>query len=318
METVAATESFAPKRDFAKGMELEFKEYEPIQRVCIALLGRGVRRAAKGDHGAAIADFERAANVARHASQEDLLLSEYLTSVCIEHWWRAAVIATKAKPAMGQELAKLAAELPTVEARKGVGSDLALIRATIERIRKKEVTYSKVAGFTEAAMVEGKNMDEMLEANLDEAEQIAVAYAVGIYEAWPRRQAVMQMLHDAQHQASGEAADKTVLHAFESLAMSFSMPLKNSEAMAQAEIECFRIAVAAKTIKAQSGAWPKLAAAAMAAGCGEVDPFSGNPYVLKADGDVVTVYSVGPDGNDDKGKPHGPGETQGTDVTVSL
>jgi hypothetical protein len=167
-------------------------------------------------------------------------------------------------------------------------------------------------------MVEGKSMDEMLEADLDEAERIAVGYAVAIYEAWPKRQAVLQMLHDAQHQASGETPEKTVLHAFESLAMTFSLPLKNMEALAQAETECFRIAVAAKLLKSQTGAWPKLADAAKAAGCGDTDPFSGNPYVLKDEGDKVTVYSVGLDGNDDKGKPYKPGEMQGTDVSVTL
>jgi len=318
MEAVTAMKSFAPKRDFSKGMEIEFTEYEPMQRVCIALLARAVRKAAKGDAEAAKVDFERAGNVARHASQEDLLLSEFLTTLCIDHWWKAAVLATRATPAMGPDLAELAKDLPAVEARKGVGTDLALIRATIDRIRKKEVTYSKVAGFDSPAMVEGKNMDEMLEASLDEAEEIAAAYAVAIFEAWPKRQAVMQMVHDAQHQASGEDADKTVMHAFESLAMTFSLPLKNSEALAQAELECFRIAVAAKAIKARSGSWPKIDAAAKEAGCGTTDPFSGNPYVLKADGDALTVYSVGLDGNDDKGKPYKPGEMQGTDVSVKL
>lgn len=318
MEAVAAMETFAPVRDFSKGMELEFTEYEPMQRVCIALLARGVRKAAKGDTTGAKADFERAGTVVRHASQEDLLLSEFLTTMCIDHWWKAAVHATKANAKMGPVLAELAAALPAVEARKGVGTDLALIRTTIDRIRKKEVTYSKVAGLESAALVDGKNMDEMLLAGIDEAEKIAAAYAVAIYEAWPKRQAVLQMVHDAQHQASGEEAAKTVMHAFESLAMTFSLPLKNSEALAQAEIECFRIAVAAKTLKSQSGSWPKLPDAAKAAGCGEIDPFSGNPYVLKGDGNTVTVYSVGLDGNDDKGKPYKPGEMKGTDVSVTL
>ncbi len=318
MEAVTAMESFAPNRDFTKGMEIKFTEYQPMQRVCIALLARGVRSASQGDVAATRADFERAGAVAAHASQEDLLLSEFLTTICIDHWWKAAVLATRAKPEIGPVLAELAAQLPAVEARKGVGTDLALIRATIERIRNKEVTYSRLAGDSSPAIVDGKSMDEMLEANLDEAEQIAAAYAVAIYEAWPRRQAVLQMVHDTQHQASGEEADETVKHAFEALAMTFSLSLKNSEALAQAEIECFRIAVAAKTIKSNTGAWPKAADAAKAAGCGVTDPFSGNPYRLKGEGDKVTVYSVGLDGVDDKGKPYKPGEMKGTDVSVSL
>jgi len=318
MEGVTKMDVFAPKRDFSKGMEINFVEYEPMQRVCVALLARAVRAADKGDVEAARADFERAGAVARHASQEDLLLSEFLTTICIDHWWKAAVLATRAKPEMGPELAALAANLPVVEARKGVSTDLALIRATIDRIRKKEVTYSKVAGLKSAALVDGKNMDEMLEANLDEAEKIAAAYAVAIYEAWPKRQDVLQMVHDAQHQSTEEDADKTVMHAFESLSMTFTLPLKNSEALSQAELECFRIAVAAKAIKAKTGTWPKLADAVALAGCGDIDPFSGNPYVLVGNGDSVKVYSVGLDGNDDKGKPYRPGEMKGTDVTVEL
>lgn len=318
MEVVTALKTFAPERDFTLGMEINAKEYEPMQRVCIALLARAVRRTENKDSVGAISDFERAGAVIRHASQDDLLLSEFLMALCIDQWWKAAVIATKSDPEMGSKLAGLAAELPAVEAQKGVGTDLALIRATIERIRTKKVTYSKVAGFDAPTMVEGKNMDEMLFAGLDEAEKIAAAYAVAIYEAWPDRKAVLQMVHDAQHAASDEDPDRTVMHAFESLAMTFSLPLKNSEALAQAELETFRIAVAVRALKAKTGALPTLADVAKAAGCGEIDPFSGSPYKLVGDGDKVTVYSVGLDGADNKGKPYKPGEMKGTDITVTL
>jgi hypothetical protein len=212
----------------------------------------------------------------------------------------------------------LSASLPAVEARKGVGTDLAFIRTTIDRIRKKEVTYSKVAGFTEPVIVDGKNMDELLTARLDEAEAIAAAYAVNAYESWPDRKKMLEMVHSAEHLAQNEAPEDTAIHAFEALAMSFSAPLKNGEALSQAEIECFRIAAAAIDIKNESGSWPSLEDSAKRAGTGVTDPFSGNPYLFKTEGGKVSVYSVGLDGNDDKGKPYRPGESKGTDIVVSF
>jgi hypothetical protein len=299
-------------------MEMDYTEYEPMQRGAIAFLARAVRKAEKGDLAGSEADFKRAAKVAYHASQEDLVMSEFLTTVITDHWWRAAVKASAAKPEFKAALAAVSMTLPAVEAKKGVGTDLPIILATIQRIRDKKVTYSKVAGFGEPVIIDGKNMDDILSKRLDEAEAIAAAYAVKAYDNWDDRKKMLQMIHDAEHMAQNEGPEDTAIHAFEALAMSFSLPLKNGEALSQAELECFRIAAAAADMKKATGAWPDLDAAAKRAGTGTTDPFSGNKYQFKTNGDKVTVYSVGLDGNDDKGKPYKPGEMKGTDIVVTF
>ena len=210
------------------------------------------------------------------------------------------------------------AELPSVDARKGVGTDFVLIKSTIDRIRNGEVTYSEVAGYDSPAMVDGKPMDDILKANIDIAERHALQFVVRAYESWGDRGKVLQLLHDAEHAAQEETGENTVVHAFEALAMTFTAPLKNGEALTQAELETLRIAIAAADIKKRTGNAPSLSEAAKAAGVGEIDPFTGNPYVLKDGAEGITVYSVGLDLEDNGGKAYAPGEAQGTDISVTL
>ena len=215
-------------------------------------------------------------------------------------------------------IAKLVAELPSVNAKAGVGTDFALIKATIDRIRTGKTTYSKIAGYDEPILVDGKSMDDMLSKDLDLAEKYALSFVVRAYEKWEDRKAVMEMLHAAEHASQNEAPETTALHAFEALAMSFTAPLKNGEALTKAQLDCLRIAIAASNMKKASGKAPTLAEAAKAAGVGETDPFSGNPYILKDSAKGVTVYSVGLDQEDGGGKPYVPGEFKGTDIAVTL
>ncbi|MDQ2987231.1 MAG: hypothetical protein M3R13_11045 [Armatimonadota bacterium] len=317
IEAAAAAASFAPQRDFALGMQVVYTEYEPMQRACIALVARGLRKAEKRDAAKAAADFEKAAAIISQAASEDLSMSEYLTTVLTDHWWRGAIGALETDRSMGGTLAAIAAEIPRVEAKKGVGTDLALIRATIARIKSGTVTYSKVAGLSSPAMIDGKSMDDILMENIDKAEDYATAFVVAAYENWADRTKVMGLLHQAEHASTEESPQTTALHAFEALAMAFTSPLKNGEALSRAEIDCLRIAVAAREL-ADSGKTPTLTEAAKIAGVDETDPFGDKPYVLKTTGGKVVVYSVGLDGEDNNGKPYVPGEMKGTDIVVSL
>lgn len=318
MDEAVSKASFAPKRDFALGMQIDYKEYDPMQKTCIAYSARAVRNTRKGSLPAALQDFRKAAVVAKHASSEDVAMSEYLTTVCLDHWSRGATRAAEASEAIRSSLVQLIAELPTVDARKGVGTDFVLIKSTIDRIRSGEVTYSEVAGYETPAMVDGKPMDDILMANIDMAERHALQFVIRAYEAWNDRAKVLELLHAAEHAAQEELPQDTVVHAFEALAMTFTAPLKNGEALTVAELETLQIAIAASEIKRRTGTAPSLSEAAKAAGVGEIDPFSGNPYVLKDGAAGITVYSVGLDFEDNGGKPYSPGEAQGTDIAVTL
>lgn len=318
MDAAVSKATFAPKRDYGLGMQVDYKEYDPMQKVCIAYSARAVRNARKGDIAVALADFRKAAAVARHASSEDVAMSEYLTTVCLDNWIRAATRAAESSLPLRPGLVQIAAELPTVDAKAGVGTDFVLIKSTIDRIRNGEVTYSQVAGFDSPAMVEGKPMDDMLKGNIDMAERYALSFVVRAYESWPDRAKVMELLHGAEHAAQEESSESTVAHAFEALAMTFTAPLKNGEGLTKAELECLLLAIAASDIKRKTGKAPTLAEAAVAAGTGETDPFSGKPYMLKDSEKGVTVYSVGLDLEDNGGKPYSPGEAQGTDIAVTL
>jgi hypothetical protein len=318
MDQAVATASFAPKRDFSRGMQIEYKEYDPMQRTCIAYAARALRSTRKGNVAGALADFRKAAAVAEHASSEDVAMSEYLTTVCLDHWSRGATKAAEASPAIRQGLVEIMKQLPKVDARAGIGTDFVLIKQTIDRIRSGEVTYSEVAGYDNAVMVEGKSMDDLLMTNIDMAERYALQFVVGAYEAWEDRGKVLQLLHDAEHAAQEETGENTVVHAFEALAMTFTAPLKNGEALTVAELETLQLAIAAADLKKRNGKAPTLDEAAAAAGVGVTDPFTGNKYVLKDGSEGVTVYSVGLDLEDNQGKAYTPGEAQGTDISVTL
>jgi hypothetical protein len=318
MDSAVSKASFAPKRDLALGMQVQYKEYDPMQKTCIAYAARALRNTRKGNLTAALQDFSKSAAVAKHASSEDVAMSEYLTTVCLDHWSRGATRAAEASAAIRPSLIGLIADLPAVDAKKGVGTDFILIKWTIDRIRKGEVTYSEVAGYETPAMVNGKPMDDILKANIDVAERHALQFVVRAYEAWNDRTKVMDLLHTAEHAATEESTEQTVVHAFEALAMTFTAPLKNGEALTLAELETLRIAIAASEMKKKTGAAPSLSEAAKAAGVGETDPFSNKPYVLKDGANGITVYSVGLDLQDNGGKPYTPGEAQGTDIAVTL
>jgi hypothetical protein len=318
IERAAAAGSFAPKRDFSMGVQSEFKEYDPMQRSVSALAARALRNARKGNTVAASADFGRALVITQHAASDDLALGEYLATVCIDHWSRAATLAAKEVPSMRAGIAKLAAQMPAVAAKEGIGTDFALIRTTVDRIRKGETTYSKAAGYETPAMVNGKSMDDLLMKNLDDAEAYALAYVVSAYENWENRGKVLSLLHESQHAAQQESPETVALHAFEALAMTLTMPLKNGEALSQAQLDCLQIAIAASDLKRKNGKAPTLSEAAADAGVGDVDPFNGKKYGFKDSTAGITVYSVGLDGEDNGGKPYVQGETKGTDVSVTL
>jgi hypothetical protein len=318
MDKAVAKPSFAPKRDFSRGMQIDYKEYDPMQRTCIAYVARALRSTRKGNTTGALVDFRKAAAVAEHASSEDVAMSEYLTTVCIDHWSRGATKAAEASSAIRPGLVEIMKQLPEVDARAGIGTDFVMIKQTIDRIRGGEVTYSEVAGYDDAVMVEGKSMDDLLMANIDMAERYALQFVVRAYEAWEDRGNVLQLLHDAEHAAQEETGEHTVVHAFEALAMTFTAPLKNGEALTVAELETLQIAIAAADLKKRNGKAPTLDEAAAAAGVGVTDPFTSNKYVLKDGNEGVTVYSVGLDLEDNEGKAYTPGEAQGTDISVTL
>jgi hypothetical protein len=122
-------------RDFSVGMQVDYKEYDPMQKVCIVYSARALRNARKGNTDLALADYRKAAATIGHAASEDLAMSEYLTTVCLDQWARSATSAAEERADMRAPIAKLVAELPSVNAKAGVGTDFALIKATIERIR---------------------------------------------------------------------------------------------------------------------------------------------------------------------------------------
>jgi hypothetical protein len=318
MDAAVAKPSFAPKRDFAVGMQVQYKEYDPMQKAVVIYAARALRSTTKGDVPSALEDFRKAGVVTNHAAMEDLAMSEYLTTVCLDHWFRSATKAAEQSAAIREGLVTLMKGLPAVQARTGVSTDFVLIKTTIDRIRSGEVTYSKVAGFDSPAMVDGKPMDDILLANLDMAERYALDFVVKAYESWGDRKKVVELLHGAQHASQEESAENTVIHALEALAMTFTMPLQNGEALTKAERETLALAIIASDIRKRTGKAPTLAEAAAAAGVDETDPFSGKPYVLKESDGKITVYSVGLDEKDDGGKPYIPGESQGTDISVTL
>src|SRR5688572_10964323 len=131
MDEAVSKSTFAPKRDFAKGMQVQYAEYDPMQKTCIAYAARALRSVRKGSLPAAMEDFRKAAAVAKHASTEDVAMSEYLTTVCLDHWSRAATRAAEESEAIRPGLVTMMATLPTVDAKAGVGTDFFLINSTI-------------------------------------------------------------------------------------------------------------------------------------------------------------------------------------------
>lgn len=317
MEQAALADPYAPPRDYSRGVRLEAPEYGALRAVNATLCARAVRRADSDDQGGAVADLAKAARVVTHAESEGLTIASLLAVECVGTWSRAATKIAEAHPSTHPEIARIAASIPKIDGKPGLEADFALIRATIEDMRSGKASYTEIAGAEEPILVNGRSMDDLLKQDLDLAERHALSYILEAHERWHSRKEILELAHLVAHIAGEETEDQSAMRAFEAMAGTFTMPMKNGEALAQAQLETLRIAIAARALIAK-GETPTLESASKAAGCPMADPFTDSPYAFKLEGDKLTVYSVGLDGEDNNGKPYVKGETKGTDVAVTL
>ncbi|MGV3618647.1 MAG: hypothetical protein ACO1SV_25265 [Fimbriimonas sp.] len=291
-------------RDWSKGYALEFREYRPLKDLAKLLAYKAERQSKAGDWRGALRSVRRSQQIAKHAKFEPTLIS-MLVSIANEtiatRSFRKVIDRHADNPEFLKEARKVHADFgPLPSLRYALGSELVLGRIAIRNLQSvKDISeLAQMASEEEASnRPEGRiplsPFRGAFEARYVREFRLVEPSLSQDPEKWKEARAALLNLErrvDADKSPLG-IMNKIILPVFNQA----SLAVGKTQAERRMTESALRLLQARQTRSLPKGliGGPQLNA----------DPFGTGPLRYVPAGRGFTLYSVGPDGVDDGGKP---------------
>ena len=299
-------------RDWNKGTRLEFPEYLPMREAARLIETESYLLARDGRYQEAVTNQARGFRIAEHAASDHLLLP-YLVGVASESITLSGM--QNILVLAGPDAAADAAVRQTVDAEHS--------RLSLREAMAGEVSFDCIV-FPQMHSAEGRGVEAALDAagfSDAEAHKVQVspeqrAHLHDLIDAWqadflsrmrplvtasdqppPARRAIYEAV---SKRVAGDANDPAgMVHLFADVLTPVFSNVDQNDTRTQAREAVTLAAAALLGEKARAGAYP----AALPQGF--PDPFTGKPLLYKREGGGFVVYSAGPTGHFDGGRPGG-------------
>jgi hypothetical protein len=298
------------RRDWSQGPAMRFPEFAGFREAARWIKAESAAQLKDGRPLEAVKTQALGFRIARHAASDPILIG-YLVGVAInaitlsgmEHILYTAGGDPAVADAVGQAVEKDFARLSLAHSFRG---DLVTYLVYVDIVRKGGPgALKQLAGLTgweenpsKANVPRPRNWDTLMDANAVYLLRTVRKAAGAADRPYPEFKAVCQEI-SSDLENKGKNRDLSVLIATIALPMFDNLPLTGAKSQAQAG--AVRSGAAVLAWKARHGAFPARLEEALSPA--PADPFDLKPLRYRREGDGFVVYSVGPTGKFDGGKP---------------
>jgi hypothetical protein len=277
-------------------------DQQRTRTVCALLQFDAMDRAQAGDIKGAVTSCRAALNSGRSIGDEPLVISQLVRNAGVT----VALLATERALAQGEaapeDLAALQRAFEEEDAHPGLLVSLRGERAAqhefFDAVEKGEINLGNSAtadGSTDAEVFRGLTRDRFREEHTASLAVLTRRIEVCALPLHEQARAEQQIDAESEKLPRGMVLTKMLMPALDKIGA--------AERRRHAWVRCTAVALALERYRGQNGAWPpaleKLTPGLLKAV--PADPFDGQPLRYRRTTDGVVVYSVGPDGQDNRG-----------------
>jgi hypothetical protein len=293
-ETAANFEPFTIERSWDELHTSQFPESQYFRNGIRHISARAVYLAQTGDVDGAIRDLRTCMRIFRLVSEQPFLVGKMAhirTVYPIVQAVQSMAIILRGNSSALNQIENAISDFAVDESSEFLGHQLAGLRhATLlmrtQNRQPSEFTQRDI-GFLDWYYVKGARA----------AEAMLTEYFVELAKVWPDPEAVRNVQREFRSTSAFLDPGVGLAKALVPRLDRFAVQINASDALSRVT----RIGVAALRLRSESGNWPTLSEAAVAAGVSAADPFSEGPFKYRIQSNGLVVYSIGQNLRDDGG-----------------